>query len=175
MVVLLGFGRRMRFRFREWRNRGGVPSQRDRTSRRSAGVAGPRGSSRSGTRDGPVAPKACRRPRRPGGQTRWTPARRAGREASGMGMSANGEWAPRGAWSPGARKRRDVPGALAPRRSARCLRTSARSDVSPSSPTRPQPRRAPACPRLPSLGAKSWFRSVFLGSPRVLRAVMKSS
>ena len=84
-----------------------------------------------------------------------------------MGMSANGEWAPRGAWSPGARKRRDVPGALAPRRSARCLRTSARSDVSPSSPTRPQPEACPSLPQTAPASARNrGFVRFFSGLPR---------
>ena len=70
-------------------------------------------------------------------------------------MSANGSGHLGAPGGRDARKRRNAPGAPAPRRSARCLRTAARSDVSPSSPTRPQPRRAPARPRLRSLGVRS--------------------
>ena len=70
-------------------------------------------------------------------------------------MSANGSGHLGAPGGRDARRRRNAPGAPAPRRSARCLRTAARSDVSPSSPTRPQPRRAPARPRLRSLGVRS--------------------
>lgn len=70
-------------------------------------------------------------------------------------MSANGSGHLGAPGGRDARKRRNAPGAPAPRRSARCLRTAARSDVSPSSSTRPQPRRAPARPRLRSLGVRS--------------------